>query len=251
MKVDLTDTSFLIALKIDSQDRINNLDLVIDYLKHHFDTEIIISEQGPRPLLKDRYRCTYVFTEVDEFFNRQRGVNIAARHSNKPIIAHYDADIVLTPAQILKAVEAIRSKELELVIPYNGEFYDIPKQYHAEIKQTKSTSSINLNNCIPWSKNSVGGAVFFNRDIFWKNGGANENFKGLGYEDNEIFDRFRILKTKMGRVTNPLLHLNHVKKETAYDFNPYVQQNADEYVRISRMTYDQLQDEISNWGWLK
>ena len=41
-KTDLTDVSFLIALKIDSKDRINNLDITIEYLQHHFDTEIII-----------------------------------------------------------------------------------------------------------------------------------------------------------------------------------------------------------------
>ena len=250
MKNDLSDVSFLIALKVDSNDRVNNLDITIDYLNHYFDTEIIICEQGPVPVLENRYSsCKYVFHQIDEFFNRQKGVNIAARHSTKPFIAHYDADILLEPEQITKTVDALRSKEVEFVLPYNGHFYDVPKQFHAQIADTKTLTGFTVNDCELFTVRGVGGVVFFDRNVFWKNGGANENFKGLGYEDNEIFDRFRILKTKMARINKPLFHLNHVRKETSYNYNPFVKDNEREYVRVVSMSYEELKNEISNWTW--
>lgn len=249
MKIDLTDCSFLIALKVDSQDRIDNLDITVNYLQHHFDTEIIISEQGPVPVLEKRYNCKYVFTQNDEFFNRQKGVNIAARNSNNPIILHYDADIILSPLQIELAIRSIRNKELELVYPYDGYFYDVPKHFHKRIRDEQSIGWINTNDCVLFTKRSVGGVVCFDKHTFWKHGGANENFKGLGYEDNEIFDRFKNRKTKMGRVTCPLFHLNHERKDTSYNFNPYVDHNRDEYVRIRDMDSEQLEKEINSWSW--
>jgi hypothetical protein len=249
-KTDLTDVSFLIALKIDSKDRIDNLDITIEYLQHHFDTEIIISEQSKKSLIKGRYNCKHIFTEVDEFFNRQRGVNIAASQSTKPIIAHYDADVILTPQQIVKAVEAIRSGTLELASPYNGYFYDVPKLFHKEIADSHSIDCIDISQCKMFSPRSVGGVVFFNREVFWQCGGANENFKGLGYEDDEIFERFKKLKIKMGRVTKPLFHLTHVRTETAYDHNPFVNANRDEFTRIQNMTQEQLEQEIKQWKWV-
>ena len=249
-KADLTDVSFLIALKIDSKDRIDNLDITIDYLQHHFDTEIIISEQSKESHIAGRYDCKHTFTEVDEFFNRQKGVNIAARQSDKPIIAHYDADVILTPQQIIKAVDAIRDGTLELASPYNGHFYDVPKTFHKEITSSRSIDCIDISQCKMFSPRSVGGVVFFDREVFWRCGGANENFKGLGYEDDEIFERFRKLKVKMGRITKPLFHLTHERKETAYDNNPYVNANRDEFLRIQNMTQDQLEQEIKQWKWV-
>ena len=250
-KTDLTDVSFLIALKIDSKDRINNLDITIEYLQHHFDTEIIISEQSKESHIKGRYDCKHIYTEVDEFFNRQKGVNIAAKQSTKPIIAHYDADVILTPQQIIKAVETIRDGTLELASPYNGHFYDVPKLFHKEIAASHSTDCIDISQCNMFSPRSVGGVVFFNREIFWQCGGANENFKGLGYEDDEIFERFKKLKTKMGRINKPLFHLTHERKETAYDHNPFVKANGDEFLRIQNMTREQLLNEIETWEWSK
>lgn len=251
MRQELKDVSFLIALKVDSQDRIDNLDITINYLLHHFDVEIIISEQGPSPILKDRYiSCKYIHEKNDEFFNRQKGVNIAAKQSNKRFIAHYDADIILTPAQITKSIETLRSEDVNFILPYNGYFYDVPKQFHNKIKETKSLSEVDINKCTLFTTRGVGGVVLFDRELFWKNGGANENFKGLGYEDNEIFDRFRILKAKMARLDQPLFHLNHVRKETSYNHNPYVNDNANEYRRIVNMSKEELVKEISTWRWI-
>lgn len=247
--IDLKDLTILIALKVDSQDRLNNLDITMDYLQSNLNTNIVICEQDTTPKLKDRYNCKYIFKETNEFFNRQRGVNLAAKAADTPVVAHYDADILLTSNQIKKATEVILNGKATVVYPFDGNFYDVPKKYHNLIKEAKSTSVVDLNECTRFHTGSVGGAVFFNTDTFWKCGGANENFKGLGYEDNEIFFRFKKLGCEFARISGPLYHLNHVRLETSYNHNPHLESNRLELHRIGELSNEQLLKEIEGWSW--
>ena len=243
--MDKLDLDIIISLKVDSDDRINNLDIVMNYLQNNLRCNIIISEQDTFPKLKDRYDCDYVFTEVDEFFNRQRGLNIGVTKSNAKVIAHYDADIIINIKQLLKSYQLINSDNYDMIYPYDGRFLDVPKEYHDMIDKLEL---IPTDKCNLFNSNSVGGVVFFNRQVFLNGGGANENFKGLGYEDNEIFERFTKLGYNYARVEGLLYHLNHIRTDTAYDNNPYVNQNAEEYNRIASMNKQQLENEIKTWN---
>ena len=44
MKTDLTDVTFIIPVKIDSDDRRRNLKITLSYLQRNFDTNIIVCE---------------------------------------------------------------------------------------------------------------------------------------------------------------------------------------------------------------
>ena len=247
--VDVKDLTILIALKIDSSDRLKNLDITMDYLQSNLDTNIVICEQDNQPQIEGRYKCDYVFHQTSDFFNRQRGVNLAAKKAKTPVIAHYDADILISPKQIEKATELILNNQVDIMYPYDGKFYDVPKEQHQMIKDTHSVENIDIPRCILFNPHSVGGVVFFNTEVFWKAGGANENFKGLGYEDNEIFTRFQKLGYRIGRLDRPLFHLNHERLETSFNFNPFLEMNKQEFFRIERMSKDELLNEVSTWGW--
>ena len=244
---DLTNVTFLISLKIDSLDRKNNLDIVIPYLQKYFTTKVIICEQDTKPKFDNKYNCDYIFIKTDNFFNRQRGTNIAAKKATTPIIVHYDADVLLSPEQILKAVESISTGQHDIVYPYDGRFYDVPKEFHPSIKNTLTTNSIILENCGVLHTQSVGGAVFFKTEVFWNGGGANENFRGLGFEDNEIYERYSRLDYKIGRMSGPLLHLTHERNETSFYNNPHGPHNYYEYQRIISLSKPDLLKEIKSW----
>ena len=246
--------TFLIAVKVDHEDRIRNIRMTLSYLRYHFDADIIISEQDTSSKLHDMckaFKCRHIFVETDEFFNRQRGVNIAARQATTPVIAHYDADILLRPEQIIAATEAIINNKAQMVYPYNGMFYDVPKEFHEQIQLTKTLANIDRTKCSVMSSSSVGGCVMFDREHYWKCGGANENFKGLGYEDSEIYTRFTKLGTKIMRTEWPLWHLTHTRGDTSYDHNPYVNSNRDYCLEIDKMTDVQLREHIEQWDWTK
>ena len=255
MKTDLSDKlTILIAAKADSEDRLTNLGITLDYINFHFNVPIILSEQDTEPKLKQicaEKDVNYIFHETDEFFNRQRGVNICARQAKTPVIAHYDADILLKPQQITGAVKAILDKSADLVYPYDGRFYDVPKVYHPQIIETKNLNCVDLERCILFNPHSVGGVVMFDKKHYWECGGANENFKGLGYEDNEINGRFKKLGSKMVRTQWPLYHLTHERKDTSFNHNPHIDLNQQECIRINSLSKEELLAEVSNWSWTK
>ena len=246
--------TFLIAAKVEHEDRLRNIRYTLSYLRHHFDADIIISEQDTSSKLHDMckaFHCRHIYQETDEFFNRQRGVNMAAREATTPVIAHYDADILLRPQQIVGATEAIVSGRAQMVYPYNGHFYDVPEKFFDVINETKDLKKVDLNECTLFNPHSVGGVVMFDREHYWKCGGANEHFKSVGYEDNEINERFKKLGTKIARTEWPLWHLTHARGETSYNHNPHIDLNRNLYMQIERMSSEQLKEHINNWKWHK
>ena len=48
MKIDLKDVTFIIPIRIDSDDRKRNIDLVVSYLLTHFNTNVIIKESSSK-----------------------------------------------------------------------------------------------------------------------------------------------------------------------------------------------------------
>lgn len=246
--------TFLIAAKVEHEDRLRNIRYTLSYLRHHFDADIIISEQDTSSKLHDMckaFHCRHIYQETDEFFNRQRGVNMAAREATTPVIAHYDADILLRPEQIISATEAIISGQVQMVYPYDGKFYDVPEKFFDVINETKQLTNVNLDECQLMTADSVGGVVMFDREHYWKCGGANEAFKGVGYEDNEINHRFKILDTKIMRTQWPLYHMTHHRGDTSYNHNPHINFNRDYCVEISKMNKLELQEHINTWNWHK
>ena len=246
--------TILIAAKVDHEDRVRNIRSTLSYLRYHFDVNIIISEQDTSSKLHDMckaFQCRHIYIETDEFFNRQRGVNLAAREATTPVIAHYDADILLRPQQIIGATEAIISGRAQMVYPYNGHFYDVPETHFNTIDMSKDLTKVPLEDCTLFNPHSVGGVVMFDREHYWKCGGANESFKSVGYEDNEINTRFKNLGTKIARTEWPLWHLIHARGETSYNHNPHIELNKNLYLEIERMNPEQLKAHVDTWTWHK
>jgi len=246
--------TILIAAKVDHEDRLRNIRSTLSYLRYHFDVNIIISEQDTSSKLHDMckaFHCRHIYIETDEFFNRQRGVNLAAREATTPVIAHYDADILLRPQQIIGATEAIISGRAQMVYPYNGHFYDVPEKFFNAIDMSKDLTKVDLKECTLFNPHSVGGVVMFDREHYWKCGGANESFKSVGYEDNEINTRFKRLGTKIARTEWPLWHLTHARGETSYNHNPHIELNKNLYLEIERMNPEQLKAHVDTWTWHK
>ena len=244
--------TFLIAAKVDHEDRLRNLRTTLSYLRHHFDADIIISEQDTSSKLLDMckaFKCRHIFVETDEFFNRQRGVNLAAKAATTPVIAHYDADILLRPEQIVGATEAIINGQAQLVYPYDGHFYDVPEKYFDIINETKDLTKVDLDECILFNPCSFGGVVLFDREHYWKCGGANEHFKSVGYEDNEINARFKKLGTKIMRTQWPLWHLTHWRGESSFNHNPHIEHNKSIYAQVLQMTPEQLINYVNGFDW--
>lgn len=249
----MKDISFIIGLKIDSEDRLNNLKISVDNLRYNFPhAEIIIAELDEVSKIDMVLSgVNHIFVKTSDFFNRQKAVNYGVSASKRKVVVHYDADIILNKKTIERCYNLIVNDEIDVIYPHNGYFYDIPKQYHKKINEDKNLDSINVEQCKLLNTQNVGGAVFFNREIYWKGGGASEKFLGVGYEDNEIFERFTKLKYRIGKINTPIFHLTHERKETSFEHNPYDGQNRNEFLKIRKMSFEELSEEIKNWNYEK
>tara|TARA_B100001778_G_C18547941_1_gene611572 strand:- start:284 stop:1042 length:759 start_codon:yes stop_codon:yes gene_type:complete len=248
----LDDLTIIISAFVDSEKRKDNIRRCVEYLTHHFDVDILICEQDTESKLSDIPGTQHVFIHQPEMFRKQISYNVGAKHAKTKAIGLYDADIILHPKQISKSAQLICDDKFDIVYPYDGKFYDVPEKYHEDITKSKSVSCIDIEECTLFNPNSIGGAVFYNRNVFLEGGGGNENFIGVGYEDDELAHRFPKLGYTVARIDQPLFHLTHPRKETSWNHNPETQHNQEEYSRIVSMPVEQLREEIKTWpGYVK
>ena len=246
--------TIVIPIKIDHEDRLRNVNISVGYIRHYFNCDIIICEQDNESKLIDfckKHNCKHLFIETDEFFNKLKLVNRAVKEVTTPAFALYDADTLLRPEQLEGAANAIVDGRAQMVYPYDGKFYDVPEKFFDVINDTKDLTKINLNECILFNPHSVGGCVVFSVDQYWKCGGSNENFKSVGYDDPEIYSRFKKLGTKIMRTEAPLWHLTHWRGETSFNYNPHIEHNKNCCLAIDAMSKEELREHISKWEWLK
>ena len=69
MKIDLKDCTFAIPVRIDSNDRMENLQLILMYLTHHFDTNIIVIENDKESKLENLTVLKYN-SEINHIFQK-------------------------------------------------------------------------------------------------------------------------------------------------------------------------------------
>lgn len=253
-KIDLKDLTITIPIRIDHDDRIRNLRVVMEFITNNFDTNIIICEQDSKEIqtiLKD-YTFDYIKTSrSDGLIHRTKQLNAMAHAAKTPYIANYDADVLMDPKQYMEGIQLLRENKASIVIPYAGPCWDVLPKFHQKIFDEKSVSFIDdpkkfgglMNN------NSVGGVLFWNKEHFIKGGMENERFISWGFEDNERFARFKTLGYPLVRTGGILLHLNHHRTPNSNEKHPHYHKNMNEFHRIRNMPKDTLLREVETWSW--
>jgi len=216
-KTDLSDVTFLILVRLDSIDRLQNILEVTQFLSSNFKTNIWVSEYSPfkdsllEKLLIKTIR--YTFNEDnDPILYRTKFLNQMTLSVKSPFVAIWDTDVLAPIGQINLSVELLRKGEADFVYPYDNYFFDttsiLRKLYLKERKidlleqNTKKMKEM-------YSPNPVGGAFLANLNTYKEAGLENENFYGWGLEDGERVARWGNLNYKIHRVTGPLFHLSH------------------------------------------
>lgn len=239
----------LIPVYIDHPDRLRNLNISVKYLKKINLGKISIKEFFTDKPKVNLNGVNYLSEKQDTpFFNKMKCFNDLARISKEKIIALYDVDILAAPSKLSEAIDLINCNKADAVYPYDGHFFNIPSYLVDALNQDLNTP-ISLNECELFNKGSWGGVAIFNKEVFAAGGGCNENFKNVGYDDDELHHRFENLGFRVKRTQGILLHMNHFRGDTSYNYSKYVQENADEVVRITSMNRDQLRKEVKSWSW--
>jgi hypothetical protein len=260
--IDLSDTTFLIPLRRDSEERRENADIIVRYLLSHFQTGVSVCEESGEKMFDflERLGCRYRhIPSVSPHFHRTMCLNRLVAHCTTPFFCSCDCDVLAAPEQYLSAVELLRRGADSAVFPYDGRFYDVPPALRPDVRSALSPSVLAEEDCRLLNASSLGGALFWKRDDFIRGGMYNEHFIGWGYEDNELVERFTKLGYRLGRVQGPLFHLSHsrksvdsfnpLRKTLGYLKHPLLRGNKREFRKIKGMTADELQAYIAEWSW--
>ncbi len=255
-KYDLNDTIFIIPLRIDSIDRLENLQFTTRYLLRYFTTNIIIWEADVRsrldfmkPLPKG---ILHIFQEdYDTIFYRTKFINKAVLSIDKPFVAIWDADVIAPKEQIISAVEYLRSKKADFIYPFTDRMLNVPscvKNIYAKQPDISILECFKLAYSEMYGPKCVGGGFFANREKYIEAGMENENFYGWGIEDGERIRRWMRLEYKVERIEGVLFHFDHSR-----GINSTIH-NADqssvkirELHRINIIPKDTLKQEVQSW----
>ena len=269
---DLTNATFIIPIRIESQDRLRNVLTVLYFLLNNFDTNIIVKEVDTKsvfttdvlPLLEgadgiDLSKLTHIFEQSDDpVFYRMHILNDMLSKSKTKVIINYDCDVLLPVESYTTAYVSILSGQCDVVYPYGHGVYQYQVAADDELVNEFIDSEFDFNTLVSKSNESTsdfGWVQFFDRESYIKGGMENENFKGSSPEDKERFFRFTTLGYKVGRLNNWLYHLEHSRGNnswpTSYHGNPYMQDNLQLWEKLQRMDKKKLLEYYSNQDYLK
>ena len=266
MKIDLSKATFIIPIRIESQDRLRNVITTTAFLLENFNTNIIIKEVDSEsifvrdvvPALKDFFdvdtHIYHIFEKSNEpLFHRQRVLNEMVVEAKTEIIVNYDCDVLLPLDSYHESYQSILHHAHDVIYPYGHGMYQ---------KQVKATDEV-VSNFLETSNykylddasnlhtSDFGWVQFFNRQVYIKGGLENENFKAYAPEDKERFYRFTTLGYNVGRINDYVYHLEHARGENSWFSNPHMSSNMQEWEKIQSMNREQLLEYYSQQEYLK
>lgn len=245
-RLHLEDVTFTIPVNFDHPDREINLTRVVRHLRKHYNTNILIGEQGGTHFSTGSGYDYLPFTGMARF-HRTKMLNDMALRAATPIIVNYDADVLFPLIQIVQAVKLCR-KGIGMVFPYDGRFARIPHSMHS--LQIHELNTDSLYGSQPGCTLSSGGCMFFLKSEYIKGGMENEHFISYGTEDSEIHERMSRVGIDVRRIKGPLYHYNHHVGINSSPSNPHWERNCQELEAIRFMSNKKLKEYIALWPWV-
>lgn len=227
MKVNLRDVSFLILVRIDSIERLENICVVVNSLNHFFDTNIYVMEADKYNnkilyrMLKSK--CKYIFHEDRDYvLHKTKLLNILTKYVFTEYVCLLDADIVIDKDAILTSVDMLRNQNLDVVYPYNGTCYNV-QNVMRDIFMTHKSLRFLKNNTgkmdFLYNYRVVGGILILRYEKYNLIGKENEVHYGWGNDDYDRYARFKNNNLQIKMIDVPLFHLYHPKLKNSMYIN--------------------------------
>jgi len=269
MLIDLTNATFIMPLRIESQDRLRNIILSLSYLLNNFKTNVIIQEVDSESkfqkhaapelekLVDDLSSITLIYEENgDPTFHRTRILNDMLMESTTDVVVNYDTDVIFPVSSYISAYKMVLEDGYDLVYPYGQGTYqrkvtvdqNLINKFVSE-KFSEKTFESNPSNEV--STSDYGWAQFFNRQSYINGGMENENFVSYGYEDNERPVRFEKLGYKVGRVDGLIYHMEHARTMNSWFTNPHINNNKNLYETLKEMNSEYLKEYYQNVEYMR
>ena len=257
-KTNLSNCTFIIPVRIDSNDRTRNLITVLCFLLSQFDTKIILKEVASQPLVdeyilpqvkefldNDLKGFTYLFEKSDNpEFHRMKIINEVLNQVETDVVVNYDSDVLLKPEIYAKSVNLILDEKYDIIYPYG--FGEYQKQIYANDELVSDFLNNDFDFSILETREKIymsqfGHAQFVRTKSYIDAGMENENFISWSPEDKERYFRFDKLGYKVGRIDSAFVyHLEHYRGKNSWFSNPYIEKNNQLWEHLQRLSVEQL-----------
>ena len=272
-KHNLTDTTFIIPVKIESDDRLRNAITVCCFLLSKFDTNILIKEVNSEPVFEnealpqikefigDTSNISYYFEKESDnsFFHKTRYFNELLSKCNTDVVSAYDIDVLLPISTYLKS-EKMCKGDYDLVYPFGFGTQENQVKWQKKVFASDELVSDFLNQNFDFSifenhsqkdRAQWGHAQFFKRTSYIEGGMENENFKAWGPEDEEKHYRFPKLGYNVGRIIDWVYHLEHSRGDDSERTNIYFHDNLKLMEDIRSLSEEELKNYYNTQEYLK
>jgi len=262
-KIDLSNATFIIPIRIESDDRLRNIITSLCYILANFKTNIIVHEVDSESVFAEsalpqisEFLCgnveglEHIFEQSDSSaFHRQRVLNDMIMMSTTKVVVNYDCDILLAKYVYRHAYDIINNDHADVIYPYGDGNWQY--QVFADDNLVSEFLTKDFDFKILRKKSKVymskyGFCQFFNRDVYIEGGLENENFVAYAPEDVERYHRFTTLGYRVGRIPEWIYHLEHVRTPNSWVNNPHMQENNAEWEKIQKMQSNELREYITN-----
>ena len=255
-KINLQDFIFLIPLRIDTVNRLENTLVTIEYILSNFDTQVSVLEASTRNtgLLRRLLpqKVNYVFIEdLDNIFHRTKYINQLVKSVGTEFIIVWDTDIIIPIEQLVKSVDLLRKREVDFITPFKDKFLDTSEMLRDLYIQSRDIDLMEMHQGkmkALYNPNPVGGVFLAHRQIYVEAGMENEKFYGWGREDGDRMNRWKILGYRHKHIDGALYHLTHERGVNSTFHSP--NQDSRKMAEIHRsiaMSKDELQKEVKSW----
>ena len=260
--------TFLIPLKLESEDRVRNIITVLVYLLSKFDAKILVQEHDTEnkfdklvmPYLNKRFgpishRLNYFFDEQKSpYFHKTKILNDLLLRSDTEVVCNYDTDVLLPETSYTLAYESIMNGSCDAVYPYGCGVYQKAVAYNANVFKTFLESDLNISNLDEVStinNSTIGWCQFVRRENYINSYMMNENFHAWGPEDCEFYYRLNILGNKVGRVNDYVYHLEHSRSIDSWFSNPKWQENTMLWNWIKQQNKEKLLEYLKTQDYVR
>ncbi len=252
--------SIIIPIRIDNSPRLNNLNHCLSFLTAHFpEAEIIVVESDSKTKLEN-VRSTFntvafYLLNTKERFSRSETMNYGVNKASMPIIATWDADIIIHPNAIAEAYKLITKQKFKVISPHNTVVLNIKGNLLKEFVKNFDFNLVPYVNRIR-SKHDhheadiksglLGGIAMFEKEALLNAGGYNRNMISYGWEDIEVLKRLNKLGYYYYIMGNfNMIHLDHPRGSDS-KINKFYEKNKQEFYKVLHMNRKELNDYIRN-----
>jgi hypothetical protein len=247
------DLSFVIPIRVDTPDRLENCGAILRFLTRYFpDSEIQLVEQDLHTQtgsLREMFPHVVWHFEADAgYFSRGRAINTGLLKATRRVVCAYDTDILIDPRALRTSCKLILENRWPIVIPFNLIFVEVSGERRAALIDSldiQGLCAITRLSHVPRqpeiaSRILSGAIMACDRETVLMEGGYNRKMVSYGWEDIEFFKRFEKLGYYSYMLSSfNLIHLDH-RRGPDSRVNEMYDVNKREFDRVVRMSPAEL-----------